>query len=729
MRILALVFFGVIACPVFSHAESDAVSFRQQVLPLLSRLGCSSGACHGSPHGKGGFRLSLRASDSTLDMQTLTRESMGHRVSPLNPDASLLLRKPLMKVSHGGGRRLRESDHEYKILYNWIAAGCRVDDSDDAELTSLEILPASGKVLRFPKTTQQLSVQVNLADGSKRDVTRFAVFESSDESIATVSNSGLITGHRRGEVAIIVRYLEFIETTALTFVRDVDGFVWRNPPTHNYVDELVYRKLKQLQFEPGELCNDSEFVRRVHLDVIGTLPTVETVREFLADESKDKRAKLIDRLLAKKEHAQFWTVRWGDLLRMSQKQVGTDGLHKYHSWVQAAIEENKPYNQFVRELLTASGNTLENPAANYYRTEASLEDAVETTAQTFLGVRIQCAKCHNHPYEKWTQNNYYGLSAFFSQVKRQRIEKVDPKNKKKKKIEIAIKTEGKGEVRHPASGQLMKPWVPGVASFAVAENSDRRQAFADWLTKSGNPFLAKVEVNRIWSYVMGRGIVEPFDDFRESNPPSNESLLEALARDFSKHNFDRKHILRVILNSRTYQATSHATNFNSDDNRLFSHYQPRRLSAEQMLDAISHVTDIPEKFGGHPDGTKATQLIAPDLANNDFLKQFGQPERQIACACERATDPSLPQALAMYNGRLIQNKLTNTKNRFYRAITDKRPLAEIVDELYLAALSRRPTNDESKIAIDYVSKSQNQGKACEDLCWAVMNQTEFLFQH
>jgi hypothetical protein len=654
---------------------------------------------------------------------------MGRRVSPLNPEASLLLRKPLMKVSHGGGRRLRETDYEYSVLYKWIAGGCRVDDASDPALLGLDISPPSGNVLSFPANTQQLKVHVKLANGSTKDVTRFAVFESSDDSIATVSTSGLITGHERGQVAIIVRYLEFIETTALTFVRDVDGFVWSNPPANNYIDEHVYRKLKQLQFESGELCGDSEFVRRVHLDVIGTLPSVESVLSFLADKSDDKRSKLIDALLERKEHAQFWTVRWGDLLRMSEKQVGKAGLLKYHAWVQDAIRQNKPYNQFVRELLTATGNTLENPAANYYRTEASVEDAVETTAQTFLGVRIQCAKCHNHPYEKWTQNNYYGLSTFFSQVKRQRIEKTDPKDKKKKTIEIEIKTEGKGDVRHPVSGQLMQPWVPGTGSFSITNIADRRLAFVNWLTKSDNPFLARVEVNRIWAYLMGRGIVEPFDDFRESNPASNESLLDALARDFAEHKFDRRHILRVILNSRTYQATSHATQFNKDDSRLFSHYQPRRLSAEQMLDAISHVTDVPDKFPGHPDGTKATQLIAPDLANNDFLKQFGQPERQIACACERATDPSLPQALAMYNGKLIQAKLTNNKNRFHRALAANRSLTKIVDELYLAAFARRPTKEETDIAVDYVTASKNQGKACEDLCWAVMNQTEFLFQH
>ena len=730
LKLIFLLAFIGLTCESNGFAQSSRdVSFRQQVLPVLSRLGCSSGACHGSPHGKGGFRLSLRASDPLLDIQTLTRESMAHRVSPLNPPASLLLRKPLMEVSHGGGRRLTQADHEYQILHDWIAAGCQVDDTTDGQLVELIVSPKSGQVLRHPRTTQQLKVVARFADGKTQDVTNLSVFESSDEAIATVTSDGLVTSARRGEAAIIVRYLSFIETAALTFVRDVEGFVWNAPPPANFVDEHVYRKLQQLQFEAGSLCSDSQFIRRVHLDVIGVLPDSNAVRTFLADKSNDKRAKLIDELLKRKEFAQFWTVRWGDLLRMSQKQVGKDGLHKYHAWVRAAIENNKPYDQFVRELLTASGNTLENPPANYYRTEASLEDAVETTAQTFLGVRIQCAKCHNHPYEKWTQNDYYGMSTFFSQVKRQRIEKPNPKDKKKKIIEIAIRSEGQGEVRHPGTGRVMKPWAPGVGTMDLPQHPDRRLAFAEWLTKPDNPFLARVEVNRIWSYVMGRGIVEPFDDFRESNPASNESLLDALAGEFKAHNFDRTHILRVILNSRTYQATSHSTPFNVDDDRLFSHYQARRLAAEQLLDAISHVTNIPEKFAGHPDGTKATQLIAPDLANNDFLKQFGQPERQTACACERASDPSLPQALAMYNGRLVQDKLTNRKNRFYQALGQKKPLKEVVEDLYLAAFARLPSDKELKIATDYVGGSSAPDKACEDLCWALMNQTEFLFQH
>ena len=711
---------ATIAVEVTNHSQPERVSFEYGTLVALSKQGCNAGACHGSPSGKGGFRLSLRAFDSKLDEVTLIRESFGRRANPLDPSSSLLLAKPLMKVPHGGGKKLHTTDAAYRLLHDWIAEGCNADPADIARCVKLEVYPPLGRVLKRPAHTQQLAVHAHFSDGTIRDVTPVAVFASSDEQVATVTSDGLAIGQDRGEIAVIVRYLEFIETTYITFVRDIGGFAWNQPPTNNYIDELVYAKLKQLKFEPADICTDEEFIRRVYLDLIGTLPTIDETQKFRDDESPEKRSALIDELLIRPEYAPFWALKWGDLLRLTKAQVGDSGVHKYHRWVQRAYEKNTPYDQFARELLTAAGSTRSNPAANFYRTCADMNECVETVSQVFLGARLQCAKCHNHPFERWTQDNYYGMGAFFNRVKRQKTRRAD---------EMFVYFTRSGEVTQPRTGKQMKPWLPLDGDVDPPPESDRRTTFVDWLTKSDNPFFAKVEANRIWSHLLGRGIVEPADDFRESNPPSNAALLEALAKDFVEHGFDRKQIIRTILNSRTYQASSRTSKFNQDDSKYFSHYEPRLLSAEQLLDAICHVTSVPEKFGSLPPGTKATQLPSPDLAKNDFLKIFGQPERQTVCACERSSESNLGQALQLYNGPLVHEKLRHSENRFRQLIKAEKTDDEIIDQLYLAALCRKPGEAERNASLNHIKSKEDRLIALEDVCWAIMNMNEFLFQH
>ena len=701
-----------------THQERP-ISFYFDTLPVLSKLGCSSGSCHGSPHGKGGFRLSLRAFDPVLDTFTLTREELGRRTNPLNPAASVLLAKPLMEVAHEGGRRFRKGDRTYDLLRDWIAEGCRVEEGQP-ECVKVEVTPASGRVLKHPAWQQQLGVLAHYSDGTQRDITHLAVFESSDSEVADISGSGLVTGHRRGEAAVLVRYLHHIESTLLTFTRDVEGFQWPDRPQLNYVDSHVDAKLRQLQFAPAALCDDATFIRRVHLDVIGILPTLEEFGAFVNNPTADKRAQLIERLLHRPEHAQFWALKWGDLLRLSVKQIGAPSVHKYHRWIEGALGRNMPYDQFAQSLLTASGSTLINPPANFYRTSANRDDAVETAAQIFLGTRIQCAKCHNHPFERWTQDNYYGMASFFNRVERKRTGKGD---------ETLILSQASGEVHHPLNGKLMKPWAPAAGDLPVEETADRRAAFAGWLTGPRNPFFARVEVNRLWTHVMGRGIVEPFDDFRDTNPPANAPLLDALAEDFVKNGFDRRHILRTILNSRTYQAASTRNAFNKDDRKYFSHYQPRMMSAEQLLDAIGQVTGLPERIGGLPADMKCTQLPAPELANIDFLKVFGQPERQSACECERTDDTSLERALQLYNGKLLHDRLRNGNNRFRRAMAAGKKDEEVLREFYLAALCRPPTAREQQLALAHLAAAKDRTAAMEDIAWAILNKTEFLFQH
>jgi hypothetical protein len=505
-----------------------------------------------------------------------------------------------------------------------------------------------------------------------------------------------------------------------TFVQDVPELVWPQLPQVNYIDELVDAKLRQLGYVPSGLARDEEFLRRVYLDVLGQLPTLEETRQFLADSRPDKRRLLIDQLLSRPEHARFWALKWGDLLRLTAQQVGPSGVFKYHRWLERAFAQNMPYDEFVRQLLLARGSTLENPPANFYRTTSDAQDSVESVCQLFLGARVQCAKCHNHPFERWTQDDYYGLAAFFHRVQKKKSPRSD---------ELWVFVATSGEVTQPRTGKVMKPWLPGRGTVDAADVPDRREIFVQWLTSPDNLWFAQVEANRIWSFVMGRGLVDPPDDFRESNPPSNAALLDALARDLVAHGFDRRHLLRQILNSRTYQADFRPNPLNQDDTRYGSHYLPRMLSAEQLLDAIGAVTEVPEPLEGLPAGTRATQLPAPDLVKHEFLKAFGQPERQTVCACERNTEANLSMAIQFFNGPVIYQKLRDPNNRFRRLLAAGRAPEAILDELYLAAVCRMPTAEERAAALAHLASKDDPAAALEDITWAILNTNEFLFQH
>lgn len=714
-----------IAATVSGQGSKETVSFNYQALPALAKAGCSGGACHGSPNGKAGFRLSLFGFEPAVDRQSLVRDLHSRRVNVVEPEQSLLLRKPTMQIPHAGGRRLTKGDGLYELLRDWIGEGCRAEPEKTA-CVGIDVFPKVSRVLRFPANSQQFRVVGKFSDGATRDVTQLAQFSLSNVNVAEVSRDGHVTGLGRGQTAVIVRYLEFIRTPLLTFVRDVDGFEWSNPPVLTYVDTHVDAKLRQLQFLPSELCSDETFLRRVYLDVIGILPTPGDVEAFLNSEQTDKRSRLIDELLGRPEFARYQAQKWGDLLRVSRKQIGMEAVFKYGRWLEGAVGTGMPYDEFARKLITASGSSARNPAANYFRTAGDTLDAMETTAQLFLGTRIQCAKCHNHPFERWTQSDYYGLAAFFNRVERRTTQNPD---------EVIMQNAMSGEVLHPADGRVMKPTVP--IGTADENPRDRRIAFADWLISKDNPFFARVEVNRIWAQLNGRGIVEPFDDFRDSNPASNAPLLDALAADFVKHNYDREHIFRVILNSRTYQSASRPNDLNREDSQYFSHYVPRRLTAEQLVDALGDVTGSLEEFPFVPEGTRATWMPAPDLKPHDqaklgdieFLKVFGQPERQSVCECDRGDDTSLGQALELLNGGFLHRKLESPGNRFHIAFKDGKPADEIVSDLYLRALSRRPTEAELQASLSYVAASENKSVALEDVCWAIVNKDEFLFQH
>ncbi len=705
---------------VSGSSSQIPTAFESDVLVALSKQGCNSGACHGSPSGKGGFRLSLRAFDKQLDELTLIREDFGRRVNTLEPERSLLLAKPTMAVEHGGGKKLRKQDDAYKILHRWISEGAKTDPIDTARCDRLEVFPSQKRVLSVSGGKQQLAITAKFSDDSARDVTRAVAYSSSNTGVATVDEQGLVTPHSQGETVILVRFLEHIESIPLMFVDNDENFQWQSPPTYNYVDELIDRKLELFQYQPSETCTDSEFLRRVYLDVIGTLPTVGETEAFLADSADDKRAALINQLLQRDEHAKFWAIKWGDLLKMTGAMVGDHGVHKYHRWVEESIRNNTPYDEFARQLVTATGSTLANPPANFYRTSTNMNECVETISQVFLGLRLQCAKCHNHPFERWTQDNYYGLGAFFHRVGRRNTPRPG---------ETFVYSTALGEVTQPRTGQTMQPWLPKVGLIGTEADQDRRLKFAEWLVDAENPYFARIEANRIWSQFFSRGIVDPIDDFRESNPPANEPLLDALAKDFVESGFDRKHLIRVILNSRTYQSSYQANESNQVDHTYFSHQEPRLLGAEQLLDAINQSLGLTQTFGNLPPGTKATQLPAPDIAKVNFLKIFGQPERMTVCACERSGESNLGMAIELFNGAELHNKLRDSNNRFRAVLARGSSVEETIREIYAAALCRQPSDIELKAALTHCAKREDPAAGVEDVCWALFNTDEFVFQH
>jgi hypothetical protein len=701
-------------------------SFRHELIAALNVGGCNAGACHGTPSGKNGFRLSLRGYDPAADYVQLTREVMGRRTDRLHPTASMILQKPLGMVPHEGGLRFQPKSIPAQVIRDWISEGLQDDPADLPGLQTIEVVPGP-RVLQDPARWQQLAILARFANGGVRDVTRLTVFSSSDTAVASVSNSGLVEFQQSGEVAILCRFLDVMQAVRITYLEPKKGFHWANVPENNYIDRNVFAKLNMLSIQPSELCTDQEFIRRACLDICGVLPSAEEANAFLGSKENDKRAKLIDRLLDRPEYADFWTLKWSDVLRSDRKTIQVKGTFVYQNWLREQIAKNRPFNQIVSELLTSTGSTFSNPPANYYRIAADPQNLAETTAQLFFGIRMQCAKCHNHPFEKWTQDDYYSMAAFFARVK-QKKDPSEPGAAAPNAGGELIYLDRTGEVVQPRSGKTMPPKFMGGPVAHLLPGQDRRQVLADWLTSAKNPFFAKSVVNRIWFHLTGRGIVDPVDDFRDSNPSANDELLDALAQDFTSSSFDLKHLIRTIVNSRTYQLSAQANDSNRDDNKYFSHAVTRLLTAEQLLDAICTVTELPEKFASVPLGTRAVQLPDGEI-NHPFLKTFGQPGRELACECEREQDSNLAQALQLINGPTVNEKLRNPNNHIGKLLAKKTGEPAILGELYLTALSRPPNEAETKLSLAHIAKNTDKRKAWEDVLWALINSKEFLFRH
>jgi hypothetical protein len=720
------------------RCDAAEVSFRRDVMAVLAKAGCNQGTCHGNQNGKGGFKLSLRGQDPELDFAALTSALFGRRIDRLQPERSLILEKPSLQVPHEGGMRFRPDREEYRILRDWIASGAGDDVATAPRLERLTVTPRE-QILVEPLEEFQLSVTAHFADGSTRDVTRLAVYEPAAQ-VARVSHDGLVTREAIGETTVLVRYLQRQVPVRVAFVPARPDFVWSDPPQQNFIDCRVFAKLRDLRINPSELASDSEFLRRAYLDTLGLLPTADEAKAFVADTRPDKRARLIDALLARPEFAEHWALKWSDLLRNEEKVLDRKGVQNFHAWIRTSIAEGKPLDQFVRELVAARGSTYTNPPANYYRANRDAVTRAEATAQLFLGVRLQCCKCHNHPFDRWTQDDYYRWAGLFAKVYYKILEnnRRDKNDKHEFDGEQIVYLAEKGHVDNPRTGEPAQPKFLGAATPKFTADDDPLAAVANWLTEPDHPLFAQVQVNRIWYQLMGRGIVDPIDDFRSTNPASNPALLEALTADFVAHRFDLRHAIRTIMNSRTYQLSSEPNDTNRDDEVNFSRASVRRLSAEQLLDAFSQVADVPIEFGGYPPGTRAGQLPggaairrrgSQFAAGDQFLTLFGKPPRLLTCECERTTDTTLGQAVNLISGQALNELLTHEDNRLTRLLASDLSNPEIVTELYWTALSRAPNDEELAATTSYLASSADRRAALEDVLWSLVNAKEFLLRN
>jgi hypothetical protein len=652
----------------------------------------------------------------------------GRRFNRAAPARSLMLAKPTQQVAHGGGLRFDANSRYYRVIHDWIAQGVPFGDPQTDEVVRLEVEPKE-ITLKSPGETAKVKVIAVYGDQATRDVTAESILESNMPDLAAIDAAELKAA-RVGEAAVLVRYQGKFVTVPITVLNPKPGFAWKPLPQHNYIDQLIDQKLQRLKIQPSPAIDDAGFLRRASLDLTGQLPTPEEIRAFQAERTTParlKRSKAIDKLIASPAFVDHWTLKLADLLQNSSKYLGQKGVYAFREWIRQSIAENKRYDKFAREILVSRGSSYDNAAANYFRVTRDAKPTMEKTTQVFLGVRMVCAQCHDHPFERWTQNQYYEMAAFFAPVGILPGYEVGE--------EIVFDQREDFDIKHPKSGHVVKPKFLVGGPESLQEDANRRQILADWLVSKDNPFFAKSTVNRFWSYFFGRGIIDPVDDIRASNPPSNPALLDALAKDFVDHGFDLRHLMRTIANSRAYQASIVTNEWNVADTENFSHATPRRLSAEQLLDALALATGVRPTLPEVPPETKAEQIADPHIGKEGFLDLFGRPARESACECERRFDLSLPQALNLVNGKTISDAVADTNGRVAKAILRGRTDEELVDELYLASFSRSPSASERESALKYLraaeAGSTYRGRAAraQDLLWALVNSKAFLYNH
>ena len=679
---------------------SRDVSFRLDVMPIFMKSGCNTGSCHGAARGKDGFHLSLFGYDPAGDYFKLTRQIIGRRVDLAVPEKSLVLEKSLGEVDHTGGQLFTQDSDEYRTMLRWIEAGAPDDKGDTPEPLGIELLP-SKTVFAGKDQTQKTVVMARYSDGSVRDVTKLALFMTNNDAVVSIDKDGVAKGNNRGGAFVFARFNKFTVGGEILVLPTDDKFVWPNTSETNFVDTLVFDKLKKLHLAPSELCNDETFLRRVSLDLIGLPPTREEYDRFVADTDKDKRAKLIDSLLDREEFVDIWAMKWGELLRIravnNQPQYGRDSkaMWSYAAWVHDQMAANRPLNEFVADLVVGNGSNIKQPTSNLYTASERLtpQKTAEDFAQVFLGTRIQCSQCHNHPFDRWTLDDYYGFASFFAGVNMKRgVEGREV---------IVFNNNANNTVEHPVNGRRMKPKFLGGDAPDV-EGQDPRVSLAKWLTSPDNAAFSQTMSNIIWSHFFGRGIVEPVDDVRISNPPSNKELLEALGQKLAGYGFDKKKLIRDICNSRTYQLSAATNPTNELDEAYFSHSYVRRLQAEVLLDTITRITATEDRFQSSPQGTRAVQLYAGNVTNF-FLTTFGRAPRESACSCEVNKEANLSQALHLVNGDTITLKVAGSR-LIPNLLAAKQPPEKIVEELYILALSRKPTAEETSKLVELINQ-------------------------
>lgn len=701
---------------VTDATKPRAVSFQQDIMPLLTRTGCNTGSCHGAARGKDGFRMSLFGFDPQGDYQRITREIGVRRINLAIPDQSLMLLKAVGAVPHTGGKRMEHGGAYYNTMLSWLEAGAPNDPTTPPACVKVEVFPPQA-VLEGEGATQRMVAVAHYSDGTMRDVTSLAAFTTNNERSAAVTADGAVTAGVRGEAFVMAR---FDTHTVGTQVLALPVGLQYTPPeiTGNYIDQLVGDKLQKLRMLPSGQCTDEEFLRRVTIDIIGQLPTEAEYDAFMQDSSSDKRAKLINNLLERKEFSEIWAMKWAQLLMIkSTNQVSYKAAFQYSSWLTNQFANNVPIDEIVRQLIASNGGVFEQPATNFYQVERDTLKTAENVAQVFMGIRTQCAQCHNHPFDRWTMDDYYGFASFFSQIGRKTGEDYR---------EVIVFNRGGGEVNHPVAGKPRPPKFLGGEAPEI-KGVDRREVLASWITSPGNPFFATSVANRVWAHFMGVGIVHPVDDIRVSNPASNPELFKALGEKLTEYKFDMKQLVRDICNSQTYQRTTQTNETNAQDTRNYAFAQIRRVPAEMLLDCISEVTGTKDKFRGLPLGARAVQ-IADGSTSTYFLTAFGRSPRTTVCEAEASTDPSLSQALHLLNGSTTQGKISQggLVKQWLAEGLDQR---KILDHIFIRSLARHPTDGEVEALTQLVKEAQNVQAGLEDAFWVVLNSREFMFNH
>lgn len=720
------------------------VSFRNEVMAVLSKGGCASGPCHGNRSGKGGFRLSLRGEDPDADYETLLSDVAGRRLDHQNPAQSLLLLKPLGDVPHEGRVRFDRDSLEYAVLKQWIESGAMSDLETAPRVTRLHVEPAD-VVLSLPDDRVHVRVLARFSDGKERDVTRLAVFEPVSP-IVLARADGELRFTQPGETTVLVRYLDKQAAVPVIQLPIRDRvWSWQMPAPANIVDEAVFAKLKKLRLVPAPRCSDAEYIRRLTLDLCGTVPSAAEAREFVRDTNPEKRAVLVDRWLKRPEFAEYWALKWADLFRVEERALDRKGLQLFHTWLVQQMADNTPLDVFARSILTARGSTYAVPAANWFRAHRTPVERSEAVAQVFLGTRLQCAQCHNHPYEHWTQNDYHDWTAAFARVDYRVLEnrRRDDNDSHEFIGEQAVFVSSTGEHRHPKSGKACTPRLLGAGQGIDTDAADPLAPLAEWLTQPENPLFARVQANRIWYHLMGRGLVDPVDDFRSTNPASHPELLEALTRELVSSQFDVRHLIRRITASRTYQASWQPVPGQPEDPLNYSHTFVRRLTAEQVLDAASLAAGVPLEMGGRLDGLRAAQLAGPSAGNrrgrsgtedrslDQFLRAFGKPTRQLTTECERTCEPTMTQAFQFLSGPVVQEFVSSKRNRLDALLASGATPEAVVDELYWATLTRAPSAPEARAfasALTSASGAEARRAVAEDLLWGLLNAKEFVLR-